>query len=329
MATTLRNLQMQDSLAEPVEVVTERRFPWLYAAREVALDLVNDRVALFGAIGFALFLLMAFSAPLIASQYTKQNLALRLSPPMLTVKGQLTYHFLLGADQLGRPILDRIIYGSRVSLMVGLFVVTVTATFGTLMGLLAGYFGGRVDNLIMRWVDIQTAFPGLLVALLIILMLQQHPLFRGREWLAMIIALMINGWMIFARIVRGVTLALREEVFVKAARVIGASDLRIVFQHVLPNLVSPILTIAVMELARLILAEAALSFLGMGIQPPEASWGLMLADGRDYMTRAWWLVTFPGVAIAITVLFINMVAGWLRSVSDPQQRFKKVSKAEA
>jgi peptide/nickel transport system permease protein len=113
---------------------------------------------------------------------------------------------------------------------------------------------------------------------------------------------------------------------VKAARVIGASDLRIVFVHLLPNLVSPILTIAVMELARIILAEAALSFLGMGIQPPEASWGLMLADGRDYLTKAWWLVTFPGVAIALTVLFINMVAGWLRSVSDPQQRFKKFGK---
>jgi peptide/nickel transport system permease protein len=140
---------------------------------------------------------------------------------------------------------------------------------------------------------------------------------------------MINGWMIFARIVRGITLSLREEVFVRAARVIGASDMRIVFAHILPNLVSPILTIVVMELARIILAEAALSFLGMGIQPPESSWGLMLADGRDYMQKAWWLVTFPGVAIGLTVLFINMVAGWLRSVSDPQQRFKKFGKAEA
>jgi ABC-type dipeptide/oligopeptide/nickel transport system permease subunit len=322
MTTTLRNLKLKDAALEAPEPVAERRHPRLHAARELLLDLVADRVALAGLAGFVLILVMAFAAPLIANQYTKQNLRLRLSPPALVVNGKLTYHYLLGGDQLGRPILDRIIHGSRVSLVVGLVVVAVTLVFGSLLGLLAGYFGGWVDTLIMRWVDIQTAFPGLLVTLTILIML-------GPSLRNMMLALMINGWMIFARIVRGVTLSLREEVFVKAARVIGASDLRIVFSHLLPNLVSPILTIAVMELARIILAEAALSFLGMGIQPPEASWGLMLADGRDYMIKAWWLVTFPGVAIALTVLFINMVAGWLRSVSDPQQRFKKMSKAEA
>lgn len=320
MTTTLRNLKVAKATAEPLaEQVQERKYPWLHTLRELLADLVSDKVALVGAIGFVLFLVMAFTAPVIANQYTKQNLRLRLSAPTLVVDDQLTYHYVLGADQLGRPILDRIIYGSRVSLFVGLGVVVVTMLFGTVLGLMAGYFGGTVDTLIMRWVDIQTAFPGLLVALTILIML-------GPNLENMMIALMINGWMIFARIVRGVTLSLREEVFVKAARVIGASDMRIVFVHLLPNLVSPILTIAVMELARIILAEAALSFLGMGIQPPESSWGLMLADGRDYMTQAWWLVTFPGVAIALTVLFINMVAGWLRSVSDPQQRFKKFGK---
>lgn len=320
MTTTLRNLKVAKGTAEPsAEQVTERRYPWAHMLRELLADLVSDRVALVGAIGCLLFLTMALTAPLTANQYTKQNLRLRLSAPTLVVNDEFNYHYALGADQLGRPILDRIIYGSRVSLLVGLGVVAVTGLFGTVLGLLAGYFGGMVDTIIMRWVDIQTAFPGLLVALTILIML-------GPNLENMMFALMINGWMIFARIVRGVTLSLREEVFVKAARVIGASDLRIVFAHLLPNLVSPILTIAVMELARIILAEAALSFLGMGIQPPEASWGLMLADGRDYMTKAWWLVTFPGVAIALTVLFINMVAGWLRSVSDPQQRFKKFGK---
>jgi ABC-type dipeptide/oligopeptide/nickel transport system permease subunit len=321
MTTTLRNLKTAEAVAEhqPTEQVAERKYPWVHALRELLADLVSDRVALVGAVGFLLFLLMAITAPVIASQYTKQNLALRLSAPTLVVNDQFNYHYALGADQLGRPILDRIIYGSRVSLQVGLIVVAFTGLFGTVLGLMAGYFGGKVDTLIMRWVDIQTAFPGLLVALTILIML-------GPNLTNMMIALMINGWMIFARIVRGVTLSLREEVFVKAARVIGASDMRIVFHHLLPNLISPILTIAVMELARIILAEAALSFLGMGIQPPESSWGLMLADGRDYMTQAWWLVTFPGVAIALTVLFINMVAGWLRSVSDPQQRFKKFGK---
>jgi ABC-type dipeptide/oligopeptide/nickel transport system permease subunit len=322
MATSLRNLKLHDRLAEPEEHVEERRYPWLHSAYELLQDLRSDTVAMVGAVGFSLFLLMALTAPVIARSYTSQDLELRLAAPTLVVNGQFNYHYALGGDQLGRPILDRIIYGSRVSLMVGLGVVLVTGVFGTVLGMLAGYFGGRVDNFIMRWVDIQTAFPGLLVALTILIML-------GPNLRNMMIALMINGWMIFARIVRGVTLSLREEVFVKAARVIGSSDTRIVFGHILPNLVSPILTIAVMELARIILAEAALSFLGMGIQPPEASWGLMLADGRDYMTRAWWLVTFPGVAIALTVLFINMVAGWLRSVSDPQQRFKKFGKSEA
>ena len=322
MTTTLRNLKFREPRPETAEHIPERRFPWLHTLREMFLDLLGDRVALVGAIGFILFLVMAIMAPWIAKDYTKQNLRLRLSPPALVVKDEFNHRYALGGDQLGRPILDRIIHGSRVSLMVGIGVVLVTGIFGTVLGVLAGYFGGWVDNLIMRWVDIQTAFPGLLVALTILIML-------GPNLQNMMIALMINGWMIFARIVRGITLSLREEVFVRAARVVGASDLRIVFVHILPNLASPILTISVMELARIILAEAALSFLGMGIQPPESSWGLMLADGRDYMQKAWWLVTFPGVAIALTVLFINMVAGWLRSVSDPQQRFKKFGKAEA
>ena len=319
MTTSMRSLKVPGQVAEPTEHVAERRFPFLHALRELLLDLVSDRVALVGALGFVMFLVMAIAAPVIAKDYTRQNLRLRLSAPTLFVKDEFNYHYALGTDQLGRPILDRIIHGSRVSLVVGLGVVLATGTFGTVLGMLAGFFGGRVDNIIMRWVDIQTAFPGLLVALTILIML-------GPNLENMMLALMINGWMIFARIIRGITLSLREELFVRAARVIGSSDLRIVFVHILPNLVSPILTIAIMELARIILAEAALSFLGMGIQPPESSWGLMLADGRDYMAKAWWLVTFPGVAIALTVLFINMVAGWLRSVSDPQQRFKKFGK---
>jgi len=319
MTTSMRSLKVPGQVAEPTEHIAERRFPFLHALRELLLDLVSDRVALVGALGFVMFLVMAIAAPVIAKDYTRQNLRLRLSAPTLVVNDEFNYHYALGTDQLGRPILDRIIHGSRVSLVVGLGVVLATGTFGTVLGMLAGFFGGRVDNIIMRWVDIQTAFPGLLVALTILIML-------GPNLENMMLALMINGWMIFARIIRGITLSLREELFVRAARVIGSSDLRIVFVHILPNLVSPILTIAIMELARIILAEAALSFLGMGIQPPESSWGLMLADGRDYMARAWWLVTFPGVAIALTVLFINMVAGWLRSVSDPQQRFKKFGK---
>jgi peptide/nickel transport system permease protein len=296
------------------EEFEERRFPFLHTLHELLEDLIHDRVALLGACGLVLLIILAVFAPAIAPHDpTQQSLRARLLPPVWAEEGSLEY--LLGTDQLGRDLLSRIIYGARTSMVIGLSVVIVTAVFGTLTGVIAGYYGGAVDNIIMRWVDIQTAFPGLLVAITIIAMI-------GPSMRNLIIVLAINGWMIFARIVRGITLSQREQAFVKAAQVTGSGDGRIIFVHILPNLISPVLTIFVMELARIILAEAALSFLGLGIQPPDSSWGLILAQGRDYIVRAWWLVTFPGIAIALTVLFINMVAGWMRSVSDPQQRHK-------
>lgn len=316
MAGTLRDLALPLAMEELLEAeeVEERRFPLLHQLRELLGELVSDRVALVGVVGFLLFLFLAVAAPAVAPHDpAQQSLRDRLKPPTWMEGGSAGH--LLGTDQLGRDLLSRLIYGAQISIVAGVSVVAITAAFGTLMGVLAGYYGGKVDQVIMRWVDVQTAFPGLLVAITIIAMI-------GPSLRNLIIVLAINGWLIFARIVRGITLSLREEVFVKAARVIGCRDGRIIFVHVLPNLISPVLTIAVMELARIILAEAALSFLGLGIQPPASSWGLILAQGRDYMGKAWWLVTFPGIAIALTVLFINMVAGWLRSVSDPKQRFK-------
>jgi len=296
------------------EVYEERRYPLLHSLYELLIDLINDRVALLGTIGLVILLSVTLAAPLVAPyDPAQQSLRERLSPPTW-VEGGRPGH-LLGTDQLGRDVLSRIMFGARTSMAVGFIVVSITACFGTLLGVISGYYGGKVDQIIMRWVDIQTAFPGLLVAITIITMI-------GPSLRNLIIVLSINGWMIFARIVRGITLSLREQVFVRAAQVTGCRNGRIIFVHVLPNLISPSLTIGVMELARIILAEAALSFLGLGIQPPGSSWGLILAQGRDYMVKAWWLVAFPGIAIAMTVLFINMVAGWLRSVSDPQQRFK-------
>jgi len=296
------------------EVYEERRYPLLHSLHELLIDLISDRVALLGTFGLVILLSVTLAAPLVAPyDPAQQSLRERLSPPTW-VEGGRPGH-LLGTDQLGRDVLSRIIFGARTSMAVGFIVVSITASFGTLLGVISGYYGGKVDQIIMRWVDIQTAFPGLLVAITIITMV-------GPSLRNLIIVLSINGWMIFTRIVRGITLSLREQVFVKAAQVTGCRDGRIIFVHVLPNLISPALTIGVMELARIILAEAALSFLGLGIQPPGSSWGLILAQGRDYMVKAWWLVAFPGIAIAMTVLFINMVAGWLRSVSDPQQRFK-------
>ncbi len=308
----------QDSITAPEAGRRARLYetenPLLNELRKLWRDLIHDTLALTGSVGLIVVVLLAIFAPLAAPHDpTQQSLRARLQPPAWAAEGDFTHP--LGTDQLGRDLLSRLIYGARVSMIIGLATLAFTATFGTLMGILAGYYGGAVDQVIMRWVDVQTAFPGLLVAITIIAVI-------GPSLSNVVIVLAINGWLIFARIVRGVTLSLREELFIDAAKTLGARDLRIISFHILPNLVSPILTIGVMELARYILAEAALSFLGLGIQPPASSWGLVLAQGRDYLANAPWVVTFAGVAIALTVLFINFIAGWLRSVSDPRQRSK-------
>ncbi len=173
----------------------------------------------------------------------------------------------------------------------------------------------------MRLTDVQTAFPGLLLALVILTMI-------GPSVENIIVVLAINGWMVYARMTRGIMLSLREVPFIEAARTIGCRNGRIIFRHALPNLISPLLTLSMLEMARIILAEASLSFLGLGIQPPDASWGLMIAEGRKYFVTAWWLVTFPGLAIALTVFGINLVASWLRVVSDPYQRYRHMKHSE-
>jgi len=290
-------------------------FPLLRGAASLLYRLTQDKVALAATIYLLLLLLSAAFAPHIAPHDpTQQDLSHRLWPPAWTEKG--TVDHLLGTDQLGRDILSRMIFGSRVSLTVGMCVVLVAGGVGTTLGLIAGYYGGRIDNLIMRLVDLQTAFPGLLVALAIITMI-------GPSVRNIIIVLSINGWMVYARMIRGTTLALRNSLFVDAARSIGCRSRRIIFLHMLPNLASPLITLGTLELARIILAEAVLSFLGLGIQPPASSWGLMINEGHTYITLAWWLVTFPGIAIALTVLSINLVATWLRALTDPLQREKQ------
>jgi ABC-type dipeptide/oligopeptide/nickel transport system permease subunit len=277
-------------------------------------DLLRDKVALMGAIIVFVVLASAVFAPLISPHDpTGGHIGQRLQPPgFVNDEGKL---YILGTDQQGRDILSRLIFGARVSMSVGIGVIAAAGIVGTVLGLYAGYYGGRVDDLIMRVVDTQTAFPGLLLALVIIAMI-------GPSARNIIIVLSINGWMVFARITRGIMLTIREKDYIDAARLVGASDFRIMFRHAFPNLISPVLTLITLELARIILAEASLSFLGLGIQPPESSWGLMIADGRDYITIAWWLVTFPGMAIAITVFGVMTVANWLRTVTDPEQRVR-------
>ncbi|MGE3908640.1 MAG: ABC transporter permease, partial [Chloroflexota bacterium] len=198
---------------------------------------------------------------------------------------------------------------------VGFISVAVSGTFGVMVGLVAGYFGGRVDSILMRIVDIQMAFPTLLLALVILYS-------AGASFWNVILVIGVTRWMIYARVARSLTLTLRESLFVEAVRALGSPSTRILVRHLLPNISSPLLALATLEMASVILTEASLDFLGLGIQPPESSWGLMLSQGRQYMTSAWWLVTFPGLAILFTTLAFNLVATWLRAVSDPVQRWR-------
>ncbi|MFP4512828.1 MAG: ABC transporter permease [Acidimicrobiales bacterium] len=278
-------------------------------------DLLRSGTGLFGAVLLGLIVLAAILAPWISPHDpTAQMLSNRLQPPILF--GGTTEH-LLGTDQLGRDLLSRLLQGARLSMMVALAVVAIAGTFGVVMGLLAGYRGKTTDAVIMRIVDMQLAFPGILLALVILYAL-------GPSAALLIIVLSINGWMVYARITRSLVLSLRSSEYIEAAEMAGAGPIRLMGRHILPNLTSPILTLAVLEFARIILAEASLSFLGYGVQPPDSSWGLIIGQGQDYLRSSWWLVTIPGLVICATVLSANLLASWLRIYTDPKQREKQL-----
>ena len=268
-----------------------------------------------GVFGFALVLLLVISAvfaPLVATHDPlEQDLLARLTPPSFLAGGEAQY--LLGTDQLGRDLYSRIIYGARISLTIGLSAVLVSMIIGVLLGLVAGYFGGKIDAIIDFMVNAMLAFPFILLAMTLVIIM-------GASMENIILALGLSNWPIFARVTRIETMKLREQEFVLAAVAQGLSHLRIIMKHILSNLAAPLLVIATVEIARAIIRETFLSFLGLGIQPPTPSWGLMLAEGRDYMLTVWWLSTLPGFAIFLAALGINLVGDALRDLFDPRMR---------
>jgi peptide/nickel transport system permease protein len=253
--------------------------------------------------------LAAVFAPLIAPHDPLAvDIRHRLTPPAWMDHG--TPEHLLGTDPVGRDLLARMIYGGRVSLVVGVASVLMSTTIGVLLGLGAGYFGGRTDWTIMTIINVMLTFPFVLLALAVIAVL-------GASLFNMIIVLGVAGWPIYARVVRAETLAIRERDFVVAGRALGMSHLRLIFRQIAPNLLSTIVVIATLQVAQVIVLESFLSFLGLGVQPPTPAWGNMLGEGRLYMLNSWWIATFPGLAIFVTTLAINLMGNALRDWLDP------------
>ena len=257
-----------------------------------------------------LVVLVAILAPLLSPHDpTLQDAKIRLSPPIWAEEG--SPEFPLGTDQLGRDLLSRIFFGARISLIVSICAVLLAGMFGVILGLISGYLEGRAETLIMGIADAQLAFPSVLLAIAIIAIL-------GPSFTNVLLVLTISGWVIFARLVRGTSLSVKQTDFILASRSVGAPDQRIIFRHILPHVITPVIAVANIQVGQMILAESALSFLGLGVQPPTPTWGGMISDGRVYIWQAPWLSIFPGLAIVFTVLGITYLGDWLRVSLDPK-----------
>jgi peptide/nickel transport system permease protein len=272
--------------------------------------LVRNPLALAGSLILLVVVGAALAAPWVAPHDpAKQSLIRRFAPPVWAAGGQAAH--LLGTDQVGRDILSRMIHGARISLLVGVAAVVVSLLVGVTLGLLSGYLGGRIDTAIMTVVDITLSFPQLLLALAFVAAL-------GPSLVTIIVVLGVTGWERYARVIRAEVLALREKDFIEAARAMGVGAGRTLVRHVLPNTFSSIIVLSTLQVAQAILQESALSFLGVGSGRAYPTWGQMIALGRDFVTVAWWLPTFPGLAILLTVLAINLVGDRLRDALDPR-----------
>jgi peptide/nickel transport system permease protein len=278
---------------------------WAIAARHFR----KNRLAMAGLVVMLLLYVITLVTPLIAP-YDPAAQGDIIASRYLSPSAE---HW-MGTDKFGRDIFSRVLYGARISLSIGFIAVAISITLGTLIGALAGYFGGWVDAVLMRFTDMMLAFPRLVLLIVIIAMFENYSI-----WLVVVV-LGLTGWMGTSRIVRGEVLSLREREFVQAARALGMNDLRIIGRHVIPNTMAPVIVSATLGIGLTILTEASLSFLGLGVQPPTPSWGNMVSDGRDALTQAWWIATFPGLAIVLTVVAFNLLGDGLRDALDPRLR---------
>ncbi|MEO8266291.1 MAG: ABC transporter permease [Ilumatobacteraceae bacterium] len=301
--------QAEDALhGRPFELAAVR-------SRGLLPDLVRDKLGFASLIFLVLLVGSAIFGPML--RHTDPNTSDLSNSMASPVWHGGTWTHPLGTDWQGYDILARLLSGARTSLTIGVLVVLFAGTFGVLVGLLSGYRGGRVDRWLMGWVDVQVSFPGLLLAMLLIALV-------GGSITTITLILAVNGWMVYARMTRGVVLSIRERPFVEAAEIIGCKPKRVVFTHILPNLFTPVATLGVLEFARIILAEAALSFLGVGIQYPQISWGLDISRAGDHeLFGNQWLIIYPGLLLSLTVLAVNLFSSWLRVALDPLEREKK------
>ncbi|ASQ92112.1 ABC transporter permease [Streptomyces sp. 11-1-2] len=280
-------------------------------SRSVVLRaLLRDKLAVLALAVLAVLLIAALFAPLVAPyEPNAQNLLLRLRPPAWQDGGSGAH--LLGTDQLGRDMLSRVIYGARVSLLVGAGAALLAGVIGIVVGLASGYFGGWADRVLMRLADVQLAFPSLLLALAIVG-------FLGSGLWYVILVLGFTGWVSYARVVRSEVMSLRTRDFITEARAIGVTDVTIMRRHLLPNVMAPLATIGTLHVAAAIVAEASLSYLGLGVPRETVTWGAMLSDGQLYLGTSWWVAVFPGIALMLTSLAINITGDALRDVADPK-----------
>jgi peptide/nickel transport system permease protein len=269
----------------------------------------NPRIVWGGLVILALVFGAVFAPALSSKDPLKQNLLSRLKPP----EG-FSGSYLLGADSLGRDIFSRILYGARISLIVGFLTVLISGALGVILGLFAGYYKGKIDSLLSRAADIQLSIPAIIMAIVLLAMV-------GPSVFNIIMVMAISRWMLYFRLVRGIVLSLMTSPMLDAARVIGVSKTRIFYKHLLGNLWTPVIVVSTQQMAQTILLEATLSFLGVGIPPSVPSWGMMVSQGRNYIETAWWVITFPGAAICVTTLAINFVGDGLRDHLDPRRRF--------